>query len=106
MSRVLVTGATGFVGAALCDWLAQAGHVVRVALRSDRGVSGSVAEKFVTGDLVSAVGWAAALEGVDVVIHAAARAHVAGDSPVNADLYTQINARGTLRLAEAAAQAG
>ena len=101
-----MTGATGFVGSILCDLLAQAGYIVRAGLRSDRSVSGCIAEKVVTGDIAAAADLAAALDGVDAVIHAAARTHVLHDAPVNAELYMQINARGTLRLAEAAAQAG
>ena len=106
MTRVLVTGATGFVGAVLCELLAQAGCKVRAALRSDRPVPSCIAEKVVTGDIAAPADLAAALDGVDAVIHAAARTHVLHDSPVNTELYMQINARGTLRLAEAAAQAG
>jgi nucleoside-diphosphate-sugar epimerase len=104
--RVLVTGATGFVGKTLCGELADAGFVVRAALRSDRETPRGVGERVVVGDIGSRTEWRAALEGVDVVLHAAARAHVLGDSPANADLYTESNARGTLRLAEAAASAG
>src|SRR4029077_1267765 len=106
MTRIVVTGATGFVGSILCDLLAQAGYIVRAALRSDRSVPGCIAETVVIGDITATADLAAALEGADAVIHAAARTHVLHDSPANADLYMQINARGTLRLAEAAAQAG
>jgi UDP-glucose 4-epimerase len=106
MTRIVVTGATGFVGSILCDMLAQAGYIVRAALRSDRSVPGCIAETVVIGDITATADLAAALEGADAVIHAAARTHVLHDSPANADLYMQINARGTLRLAEAAAQAG
>jgi nucleoside-diphosphate-sugar epimerase len=106
MTRVLVTGATGFVGTALCELLAQAGCIVRAALRSDRPVPSCIAEKVVTGDIAARADLAAALDRVDAVIHAAARTHVLHDSPVNTELYMQINARGTQHLAEAAAQAG
>ena len=104
MSRVLITGANGFVGSQLCDVLARAGYRVRGAYRTiDQR---PVAEKVVVGEIGSRTEWAAALEGVDAVIHTAARVHVLGDDPANADLYTETNARGTLRLAEAAERAG
>jgi UDP-4-keto-D-QuiNAc 4-reductase len=106
MTRVLVTGATGFVGSVLCELLAQSGYVVRAALRSERSLPGCIAEKVVTGDIGAAADLGAALAGVDAVIHAAARTHVLHDSPRNAELYTQVNARGTVLLAQAAAQAG
>jgi UDP-N-acetyl-alpha-D-quinovosamine dehydrogenase len=104
--RVLVTGATGFVGHILCDVLAQAGYLVRAALRNDRSVPEGVTEKFVTGDIASTTNWGLALRDVDSVIHAAARAHFLHDSLANSRLYIETNADGTRRLAEEAAQAG
>lgn len=106
MKRVLVTGATGFVGRTLCDTLARAGYVVRAALRDDKPSSQSIAEKVVVGDITSRTQWTGALVAVDAVVHLAARAHVLHDSPSNADLYIETNARGTLCLAQAAARAG
>jgi nucleoside-diphosphate-sugar epimerase len=106
MTRVLVTGASGFVGSALCDHLAQSGYIVRAALRTDRSIPACVAEKVAIGDISTPCNLPKALEDIDSVIHLAARAHVLHDSPGNADLYTEINAHGTLKLAEAAAVAG
>lgn len=104
--RILVTGATGFVGRRLCAELAQRGDLVRAALRTDRPLPAYIAEQAVVGDIAGTTRWKAALEGVDAVIHLAARAHILNDAPENAHLYVETNTRGTECLAEAAAQAG
>jgi nucleoside-diphosphate-sugar epimerase len=106
MTRVLVTGATGFVGQTLCELLAGSGYTVRAALRTPRAVSPSIAETVVVGDIGATTQWEAALSDVDSVIHAAARAHILKDSPVNAELYQEVNARGTKQLVQAAARMG
>lgn len=103
--RVLVTGATGFVGGVLCEVLARAGYVVRAALRSDSSLPGHVREKVAVGPIDGATDWTDALQGVDAVLHLAARVHIlnarAGDTG-----YMETNARGTIRLAQASAEAG
>jgi nucleoside-diphosphate-sugar epimerase len=106
MRRVLVTGATGFVGQTLCGILARSGYTVRAALRNDRGVPTGISEIAVVGDIGAATDWRAALRGMDVVIHVAARAHILGDSSANSSLYVETNVHGTERLADASAQAG
>jgi nucleoside-diphosphate-sugar epimerase len=105
-TRVLVTGATGFVGGVLCQTLSRSGLVVRAALRSDRDVPPSIAEKVIVGDIDSRTDWGPALAGVSHVIHSAARVHLMHDSPENAQLYLETNARGTAQLAAAAVRAG
>jgi nucleoside-diphosphate-sugar epimerase len=105
MKRLLLTGATGFVGRNLCMLLAASGYTVRAAARSAGAAPDGAAEVAVVGEISRRTGWGEALAGVDTVIHAAARVHHlddrAGDEP-----YLEINARGTLCLAQAAARAG
>jgi len=103
VSRVLVTGANGFVGAALCERLARDGHAVRRAVRlAERAPAGSDAA--VVGEIGAATDWRDALRGVDSVVHTAARVHVMHDSAEQP--YLETNAEGTRRLALAAVEAG
>ncbi|MDP2827040.1 MAG: SDR family oxidoreductase [Sulfuricellaceae bacterium] len=93
--RVLVTGANGFIGKALCAELSQHGHVVRGATRNS------------VGDIGEHTDWAEALSGIDAVVHLAARVHVMRDvasDPLKAHRAT--NALGTQRLAQCAAASG
>jgi nucleoside-diphosphate-sugar epimerase len=106
MTRVLVSGATGFVGQQLCEQLARVGFVVRAALRTDRAVPVCIAEKIVCGNINGATQWSTALENVDFVVHAAARTHVLHDTPVNTRLYVETNADGTQALAAESARRG
>jgi nucleoside-diphosphate-sugar epimerase len=104
--RVLVTGASGFVGGFLCQNLADAGHVVRAALRRPGRAPASAHESEVVGDIDSHTDWARSLEGVDAIVHTAARVHSLDDDASHAALYEETNAAGTLRLAQAAASRG
>jgi len=63
-------------------------------------------EQSVVGDIGASTDWQAALEGVDFVVHAAARAHRVNDPIENAGQYTATNAEGTACLATAAARSG
>lgn len=106
MTRVLVTGATGFIGRTLCETLGDAGYVVRAALRTEAAMTPDAVERVVVGDIDPRTDWSDALRGVDAIVHLAARAHVVRDSPANADLYFAVNEQGTATLAAAAAKAG
>lgn len=105
MARVLVTGATGFVGRTLCEVLQRAGYRVRAALRNQGDAPIGAAESVVVGNVATA-DWTSALVGVDFVVHAAARAHVVRDSDSNSRIYFATNVEGTTRIAQAAVAAG
>ncbi len=106
MTRVLVTGASGFVGRISCDLLIKHGYTVRAALRREASQTVRVTERCVVGEVNAHTDWGAALEGVDHVIHLAARVHALHDEAGNSPLYTETNSDGTRKLAEAAARAG
>lgn len=77
VARILVTGAGGFIGSALCPTLAARGHAVVAGLRRTASTEG--AAPLVLGDIDPATDWRQALDGVDVVIHLAQRAHAGPD---------------------------
>jgi nucleoside-diphosphate-sugar epimerase len=101
--KVLVTGATGFVGTALCDVLTASGYGVVPAVRGRSGMPHEV----VVGNLDASTDWQDALSGCDAVVHLAARVHVMNDTVQDPlALYRATNTEATLNLARQAAQAG
>lgn len=103
--RVLVTGANGFVGRAVCAELTLRGHAVVAAIRTAEKAAGlSCVRAAVVGDLGPDTDWREALNGIDAVVHLAARVHVMGESGEAAEAaHRRANTEGTRRLAEAAA---
>lgn len=105
-SLVLVTGANGFIGQALVQSLVASGVPVRAAVRHPERAADAW-EVAAVGDIDGQTPWGAALQGVDTVVHLAARAHVHKEvaaDPLNA--FRQVNVDGTLNLARQAVKAG
>lgn len=96
--RVLVTGGTSLLGAAVAGRLAERGDQVMVFQRQPSGIG--LSERL--GDIADPVAVKAAVAGMDAVIHLAGRVGVTG--PWSA--FEATNVRGTENLVAAAAEAG
>jgi nucleoside-diphosphate-sugar epimerase len=101
--RVLVTGASGFIGKPLVAALLRAGYAVRVATRRSVSFPSSVDEVIIP-DLANRVEWKPILRGIDIVVHLAGLAHT-DESNLPFDEFDRINWIATLRLANAAKKA-
>lgn len=99
--HLLITGADGFVGRALCPALRGQGHAVREAVRSGTGQNQAA-----VGEIDADTDWSAALADVDVVVHLAGRAHVPKEQGRALDAYRRVNLEGTENLARQAAARG
>ncbi|MBZ0299947.1 MAG: SDR family oxidoreductase [Anaerolineae bacterium] len=100
---VLVTGADGFIGRHLGAALGKTGHRVRAATRTGPVSAGKIA----VGDIGPETDWSAALDGVEVVVHLAARAHILKETAQNPlAVFQQVNTAGTLCLARMSAACG
>ncbi|MDK4706459.1 SDR family oxidoreductase [Rhizobium sp. CNPSo 4062] len=98
---ILVTGATGFVGQALCTELSRRRMEYRPVSRNSR--PGFVA----IGTMDRDTDWTDALAGVDVVMHLAARVHVMNESAADPlAAFRAVNVDATVNLARQAAAAG
>jgi len=101
-SKILITGATGFIGRQLCDRLMSEGRQVRCAVRGTSQIEGAS----VVGDIGSETSWRKALAGIDTVVHLAARVNISQEKSVKPLAeFRKVNTEGTLALARQASQA-
>lgn len=107
-NRILVTGATGFVGRRLVATFARGGRALTLALRRDGPVAVPGDVRVVTvGDIGPETDWDAALDGVRDVVHLAAHVHVAPERALRErDLFDRVNRTASLALFDAAARHG
>jgi len=97
--KVLVTGASGFLGRAVAAEIVAAGHSVRTFQRRPSGVPGA---EDALGSIVDASDTVHAVTGMDAVVHLAAKVSLTGD-PAE---FQAVNVAGTRALLAAAADAG
>ena len=106
--KILVTGATGFMGHALVKRLSAEGrHAVRAVSRQEHITFPPGVEFVKIPGLEADIDWTAAVAEVDILIHLAARVHVMRDTaedPLTA--FRRINVQGTLNMAKQAMESG
>ena len=103
--KILVTGATGFVGFALIEYLTNIPNIAVVGMvRSKKDIPIKTAVEFRLGEIASLNKAGVNLNDIDVIIHTAGRAHIMKDSSVNPiEEFRRVNTFGTLNLARFAA---
>lgn len=103
--RILVTGATGFVGKHLCDFFNERGMDFSAVVR--RPVNDLKNVQLVVEQISSSTNWENILNDIDVIVHLAGRAHVMHEQSTESfESYAEINIEATKNLANQAAKCG
>ncbi len=104
--KILVTGATGFIGRALIENLkGDSSYQLVTAVRSMENDMEKISRCVFIGDIDGKTRWEKALGGIDVVIHAAAKTNsTAGKKVDSINELRAVNTEGTINLAKQAAR--
>jgi len=108
MKKILVTGASGFIGQSLCNALLKKGKLVCGTIRPSHLFKKNCDITYVPlADISNKTNWKNILVDVDCIIHCAARAHIMHEKDVEPlKIYRSVNVDGTRQLATQAADAG
>lgn len=106
--KVLVTGASGFIGSALVQHLSSSTEIQVIGMvrsKTQRPQNSNIEFRF--GEICDKKNLDIDLKDIDVVIHTAGRAHIMDDKSSNPlDEFRRINTYGTLNIARLAANSG
>ena len=106
-SIVMVTGGNGFVGKRLVSYLSNRSIPVLSCVRDITPGFEYPELVFSNGDIGESTDWSGALDGVDSIVHTAARVHVMDEKSLDPIAeFRRINVSGTVNLARQAAEAG
>lgn len=102
--RILVTGASGFIGGHVCEALVRRGDVVRAMVRRSSNIDllKELGVELAYADMSDVAALEAACEGVDVVVHTAAAVGSYGEW----EHFNEVGVLGTQRIIDAAARRG
>ena len=102
--KILVTGATGFVGSRLVVELEKLNHAVVATSRRAGPVESSLINM---GEISASTDWSYVLDGCETVVHTAGRAHILNDKAEDKlSEFLRVNRDATLKLAHDASEAG
>lgn len=106
MKKVLLTGASGFLGKAIIQCFKYS-RKNKLSLVYRKNVCSTESQSFSVGDFNNSTDFSVALSGQDVVIHAAARVHIMNESSCDSiSKFRLVNVISTLKLARQAVEAG
>jgi len=108
VSKIFVTGASGFIGQSICKHLINSKYTVCGGVRDKTSIPNTSMIKYLNvGDIALQKNWKNILAGYDCVIHCAGRAHVINEIKINSlETYRLINLKSTAELAKQCSIAG
>ncbi|MDA9980717.1 NAD-dependent epimerase/dehydratase family protein [Pelagibacterales bacterium] len=108
--KILLTGASGFIGQGLRVEMSKRGLAVRYAIRSPKSTKKKIisnSDEVVIGNISANTNWSESLIDIKCIIHCAARAHIMNETDSDSlTAYRKVNVDGTRNLAEQAAMMG